>query len=125
MSFGREDYEEMLQTETARRLQEREHEIRKLEQAEVASDLLTRDSHWDAFLQILQAESNFCAKQRREVEERICDPQRDSEQVAKLRMEGLRLRTIIETLEHVIQLPKAMKERGEKARGILQGYTRH
>ena len=49
--FERADYEALLKENRAK-----PQELRLLQQSEVSADLLTKDSHWDVYLQLLQTQ---------------------------------------------------------------------
>ncbi|KPK66954.1 hypothetical protein AMJ82_11565 [candidate division TA06 bacterium SM23_40] len=124
MSYSYETWNEGQRKQLRGRLDERLGELRLAQQAEVAAKLLTEDSHWNAFLQILQTEINYCRDRLRQIEERVCSAAVvSSDEVQSLRMDAIRLRTIAETLERVLELPTSLREKGEKARDILRTYT--
>ena len=121
MTFTREEYEQHVKETQVREIQSRQGDLRFLTQAEVAAERLTGDPHWDTFLQILQAERDGCVAQEAVMQKKACDPlTTDLEELQRCRIQAIILRTTVDTLDRVLDLPKAMKKRGGRARELLE-----
>jgi len=91
-----------------------------LAQAEVHQKNLTGHPEWDRFLSYLSAFSQKMQAERMVLKERLCDPQVVStDTIMAMKMSIVRYDSIIEAVEAVMALPKAIIEMGDKAKNVL------
>lgn len=120
MSYDISDFRSSREQEKRQRAAEfTADRLRFARQAEIASELLTHDTHWDAFLQILQGKIEDIGAERAALLERLGSNSVGLEDAERLRIEAIRMGAIVNTLELVLAVPSALKEDGQKARSAL------
>lgn len=112
--FDREDYQDLEQRVDLARARQIGARIDLLVQAEIAAENLTRDPHWDAFLQVLQQSRNDAAQRLEDLRAGLTLTAPN--ELHQLQMEAAVTEREIETLDRVIALPARMREAGQEAR---------
>ncbi len=101
------------------KVDEQMRHLHALRQAEVSADRLTGHPDWDVFLSFLQHAVNETANQRDMALAKLNDPTVvDHGEMLRLKIIISECASRITTLLAVIQLPKEIKEKGEKARTL-------
>ena len=93
--------------------------LRLAERGLVAAENLTGDPHWDSFLQILQGQLDAMKELLAATLEKLTSWQSTPER-ERLCAEALVLRTQIDLMEKIVQIPKVLREDGERAREFLR-----
>lgn len=121
MSFDRDEFEKL---KTAHAPKEDRTNLRMIQQAAVAMDLMTTDAAWDKFLSYIQAQIENSTKRRATIVTDIASPTlTSSDQIALRRNEIFRLDEQIRTLNWVIAMPSQLKQLGDVAVQKLKTLT--
>lgn len=116
MSFDRSDFDELRETSRRETMRAQYPDMRRLAQAVVPAEAVTRDENWDFLLSILQREIEL-------TDAAILDSVRTLrshtvvayEELVAAKIQVARLETKKETLEQVIGLPARIIALGEHA----------
>lgn len=126
MSYDRNQVAEAAARARDRRAQEQIPQLRVVQaQAVVMEKLLTDFDHWNKYLSYLQNVRNNVQSSRDSAQQKQNDPAIwDPHQMAKLKSDILRADSMLETLDFVMSLPKALIEDGEKAKDLIQTFEK-
>ena len=120
MTFDREEFEEMRQSQVKEKMNGQRQGLEMIAQAEVKMTNMTGDGNWDTFLSYLQSALEALKQQAASFEEILVSPDLiDDLEIRKIKSSINQLKAKIETLEWVIYLPRAIQEKGEEARPLL------
>lgn len=121
MGYDREEWEKsQKERATFLELQKRVAHLRVARQAAVTAEKLTGDPHWNAFLQMLQAEiEDLRAKASAEREKAMGNRPLDTAEREMHRIEALVCEAVAGTLERVQGFPAELLRQGREADQLL------
>lgn len=121
MNESLDDFKKRTGDKRAEREAAHRPQIEMLAQAQVKTELLTGDAHWDWFLSFLQAAVDHTEGQRDAFAAIIADPktvQIDTIMEAKIGLAECKAR--LDAWNAVISLPKDLIEMGQEAKTLLE-----
>lgn len=123
MPYDREDFFKSIaaQRETTQRaLLPQAH---ALHASAVSMELLTRDEHWNRYLTLLQGMRDSVEARKRDAEKKQSDPSVwDPKDLYKLKSDVLRADAMLDLMDTIMGLPKALHDGGEKAVEMIQKF---
>jgi hypothetical protein len=123
MSFGYDEFSALREEHRRKKVQEKAGDLRVVAQAVVPMSALTGDPHWDVFLQVLQGAIKQAEKSLAALDAHARGANDFSyKRLVELQVERRLLAERIKTIQEIRDLPKALKEEGEKAAELLGHY---
>ena len=120
MSYTREDWLELNETNRKRAMNGERGNMEYLVQAQVKQGYLTANPHWDVFLSYLQNALDELVKKETSVRNVLCSSSVvDTNTIMELKLDLAETAGQIKLLEGVLALPKDIIDAGEKAKALL------
>ena len=120
MSYTREDWLELNESNRKKAMNGQRGNMEYLVQAQVKQSYLTANPDWDVFLSYLQNALNQLQGREQELRDALCSPSVvDTSAIMQLKLEIAEIVGQIKLLEGVLALPKDIIEAGDKAKALL------
>lgn len=126
MTYSREQIAEAAERRRQKQAEAQIPRLRQIQaQAMVMDKLLTENDHWNTYLSFLQSVRQDVQASRDSAQGKQNDPTIwDPILLAQIKSNILRADSILETLDFVMSLPKALIEDGEKAKSLVLTFER-
>lgn len=124
MSFDRKDFAEAQAKRHDRETRSQLPAFRLISSAApVMNRLMTESDAWNRFLTILQGQVERITRLRDDVHQQILNPALwNDEAMRKLKADALQADAMLESLQFVMELPKALQDDGAKAQEIVAKF---